>query len=228
MNEILEHNPILYAGVIHVIQRGTACIYEDCPDGIFLIDQISMAAMIICRETQTGISWLEKHADKGYVSINTFDPAIFSWAKESFQFTNQMTCYQAVYEPDEPLPLRNILAFREAEESDFDQISSIYTKLSGDELLDVIRRRQLYLAYNNDVLVGFGGMHLEGAIGLLEILPPYRRKGYATELESFLINIVLQKGLTPFAQIETDNLKSAALHRKLNMTVSTEKTYWLF
>ena len=228
MNKILNKNPVLYAGLIHVIERGTACIYEDCTEGIFLIDSISMAAMTVCEKAVTGITWLKKHADKGYVSINTFDPEIFAWAKENFPSDCHMVCYQAVYESKKPLPLKTDLSIRLAEESDFEQIRSIYKNLSSEELLDVIRRRQLYMAYNNDVLVGFGGMHLEGAIGLLEILPEHRRKGYATQLESFLVNTILEKGLTPFAQIETDNDKSAALHRKLKMTVSSEMTYWLF
>lgn len=50
--------------------------------------------------------------------------------------------------------------------------------------------------------VGFIGEHLEGSMGLLEILPGYRGKGYGTELESFMICHMLEKGQRPFARLK--------------------------
>ena len=38
----------------------------------------------------------------------------------------------------------------------------------------------------NGGLAGFIGIHTEGSIGLLFVLPEQRRKGYAEELESFM------------------------------------------
>ena len=65
-------------------------------------------------------------------------------------------------------------------------------------------------------------------MGLLEVLPQYRGKGYGTELEGAMIAHQLEKGLTPFGQIETDNRKSLGLQRKLGLTISEEKMYWMF
>jgi GNAT superfamily N-acetyltransferase len=51
-------------------------------------------------------------------------------------------------------------------------------------------------------------------MGLLEVLPIHRGKGYGTELESYLIARMLKRDLIPFCQIETDNDKSLNLQKK--------------
>ena len=77
-------------------------------------------------------------------------------------------------------------------------------------------------------MVGFVGKHLEGTMGILEILPKHRRKGYGTELEKFMINHVLEKGITPFCQVESGNEKSFKLQLKLGLKESSKRVYWLF
>jgi predicted GNAT family acetyltransferase len=65
-------------------------------------------------------------------------------------------------------------------------------------------------------------------MGLLEIFPKYRRLGYGTILESYMINHMLEKDLVPFAQIEVDNKKSQALHNKLGFSISRDRLFWMF
>jgi len=69
---------------------------------------------------------------------------------------------------------------------------------------------------------------LEGSIGLLEIFPEYRRLGYGTALESFLVNQMLEKGQVPFGLIEVNNKNSIDLQNKLGFKISEDKVYWLF
>ena len=77
-------------------------------------------------------------------------------------------------------------------------------------------------------MVGFIGQHLEGSMGLLEVLPQYRKNGYGMELEQTMINYMLEKGLIPFCQVEVTNEKSLRLQKKLGLTISREQVYWLF
>ena len=67
-------------------------------------------------------------------------------------------------------------------------------------------------------LVGFVGEHDEGSIGMLEVLPAHRRRGYAQALESFMINRHLAQGHTPYCQVEMANAASHALQAKLGFT----------
>ena len=65
-------------------------------------------------------------------------------------------------------------------------------------------------------------------MGLLEILPVYRRKGYGTELESFMIAEMLRQGLIPYCQFKTDNLESRALQEKIGLRISDQTICWLY
>lgn len=68
----------------------------------------------------------------------------------------------------------------------------------------------------------------EGSIGILEVLDEYRGRGFGSALEKFMVNRILEKGQTPFAQISVDNQVSMDLQRKLGFEISTERVYWLF
>ena len=101
-------------------------------------------------------------------------------------------------------------------------------KLEGEDYLrSLLERGQLFGGFLNDTMVGFAGRHAEGSIGLLEIFPPYRRQGFATVLERYMINQELALGHIPFGQVLTDNAPSLALQRSLGMTLSDGTLYWL-
>ena len=103
-----------------------------------------------------------------------------------------------------------------------------YNKLSNNEIEKLLKGRNIFGGYKNNVLIGFIGNHLEGSIGLLEIFPEYRRLGYGTILESYMVNKTLENGLVPFSQVEVENKKSIALQKKLGFKISKDKLYWLF
>lgn len=116
---------------------------------------------------------------------------------------------------------------RPADIGDFPFVSFHYGMVSAEELTKIIRRGQLFIGFHDGKPIGFIGEHLEGSMGLLEILPGYRGKGYGTELEIFMIGHMLEKGQRPFCQIETDNSNSMRLQRKLGLTISEERMYWM-
>lgn len=76
-------------------------------------------------------------------------------------------------------------------------------------------------------LAGFIGVHEEGAMGLLEVLPAFRRRGLAEALEAALIRRQLDRGCLPYAQVRTGNAASEALQRKLGLTLDSRVLYWV-
>lgn len=76
-------------------------------------------------------------------------------------------------------------------------------------------------------LAGFIGVHEEGAMGLLEILPQFRRRGLAEALEAALIRRQLEKGFLPYAQVRIGNAASEALQKKLGLTFDSRVLYWI-
>ena len=75
---------------------------------------------------------------------------------------------------------------------------------------------------------GFVGFHAEGTIGMLEVLPPYRRRGVGEALLRGAVRLALERGQYAFGQVFTDNAPSLALQRKVGLAVSEEILYWLF
>ncbi len=57
--------------------------------------------------------------------------------------------------------------------------------------------------------------HDDGAIGLLEVLPPFRRRGFGRRLLASLVTEVRARGHLPFVQVEPTNAASLALARGL-------------
>ena len=82
-------------------------------------------------------------------------------------------------------------------------------------------------AFVDGELAGFTGIHSEGAMGMLEVFEPFRRRGIAYALEICQINRELAKGHTPYAQIFSDNEKSLALQKKTGLKISGGRVYWI-
>lgn len=83
-------------------------------------------------------------------------------------------------------------------------------------------------AFDGNVLMGFIGEHAEGAMGLLEVLPQYRRRGLGSQLERAQIAHTLRRGDVPFGQIVVGNVASMALQKSLGMEMSTGTITWVF
>lgn len=66
-------------------------------------------------------------------------------------------------------------------------------------------------------LVGFIGMHGEGSMGMLEVFPPYRHRGFARQLEAAKIASELERGYIPWAQVFPDNSASIQLQHSLGL-----------
>ncbi len=76
--------------------------------------------------------------------------------------------------------------------------------------------------------VGFIGTHGEGSIGLLKVIPEYRRKGIANALEARMMNRKIKTGETPFAHVVVGNYKSIALQNKMGMEIADKIVTWVW
>lgn len=99
-----------------------------------------------------------------------------------------------------------------------------YTSI--DYLTERIRKGIGLGIYENDKLVGWIITHDDGAIGFLNVLPDYRRKGYAYELTIAMIKELRESHEIPFVHIEEDNIKSMNLALKLGF-INDRKVSWI-
>lgn len=224
----INNNVILYAGIKQIIDRKTAIILEQNEHGVFLQDTLSQAYMIATDDIHQTIAWLEKHEYLHYQLCVVFQDKAADFIKKKYQLTECLECYQAVYLPNNIDIHSTQLQIKKATKHDLPIIQTYYHRLEECELVKIIEKNQLFLGYYQSQLIGFIGMHLEGSMGLLEVFPQYRKRGFGRELEKYMIAYILEQKLIPYCQVETDNEKSLLLQQKLGLTISKEKVYWLF
>lgn len=136
--------------------------------------------------------------------------------------------YQAAYlRTQPPSPSDCGLAIRQLGVGDLPQVAAHYQLEGEDYLRSLLEQGQLLGGFYAGAMVGFAGCHTEGSMGLLEIFPPYRRRGFAAALEGYLIGLELSRSHVPFGQVLTDNAPSLALQRSLGMTLSSGTLCWL-
>ena len=91
-----------------------------------------------------------------------------------------------------------------------------------------IEAGRLWGLFEEGKLAGFIGTHSEGSMGMLEVFPEYRRKGYGMILENFLIAWHLERGWTPFGHVVDGNEASIRLQQKAGMERGDLPAIWVF
>lgn len=114
---------------------------------------------------------------------------------------------------------------------DFEQKQIIfehYDMLPEEVIEERLEKKKIYGGFLKEELVGFIGLHQEESMGMLEVFPEYRRRGYGEELERFMIKKQLSDGAIPYCQIDEHNKKSIQLQEKIGMELSDTLSYCLF
>jgi len=221
----LLEDSLSYIDMLEPLRRGTADIIYAENDGVVIYERNSQACMISMQESEKYkfIFDFEK-----YHSFAVHQKNISEWIQQKGNFSHSFEAYQAVYRKKQNF-VDCFDDIRVLTCDNVDQICQNYKAMDDRKYIEtLIDRKQLWGIFDKDALAGFIGEHLEGSMGLLEVFPEYRRKGYGYKLESFLINHFLQLNKIPFCQVMTDNVKSLALQQKFGMDISKQTTIWLF
>lgn len=225
-----------------VIKRGTAQIIEKTDDAILLKDTRSKALMLACDDVSKGMEILKQNIDDTKRNIGdtkqnngeTKPLIMISNAElgrrvaDKFGYENIMECYQMAFLSKEPPKADDVLEYKTATMEDFPLISREYGLVSKEELKELIERGNIVMGYENSSPVGFIGEHMEGSVGLLQVLQEHRRKGYGTALEIEMIRRTLEKGYIPFGQVVVGNTASLELQKKLGLTKSEGTIFWMW
>ena len=106
-------------------------------------------------------------------------------------------------------------------------ILSLYSLYDAEEEIKrFLNKKEILGAFVDGRPVGFIGFHDEGTMGMLEIAPDRREKGYGTALLCAQISIVLKKKQVPLGQIFVSNLPSLGMHEKLGFSFSEPTIRW--
>jgi tRNA (guanine37-N1)-methyltransferase len=114
-------------------------------------------------------------------------------------------------------------------EAELPIVQKYYHAVDGPENVKERLKAGMLGIYVGGELAGFIGTHPEGSIGLLEVLPSFRRRGLAFLLESAMMRNQQTLGRVPYAHIRLGNEASIALHKKLGMEVTEKASLcWLY
>lgn len=152
-----------------------------------------------------------------------------SFFEKNFGMNYEVVCYQAAYLKKDNLPLSNPnLRISALDIEHFDFIKRHYSHDIGDEYIAArLLQGNMYGGYIDGEIVGFIGLHEEGTMGLLEVLPQYHRMKIASTLQAWLSNHLISQGKTPMAQIVQTNTASLSLQRSMGFEISDQLIYWM-
>ncbi len=103
-----------------------------------------------------------------------------------------------------------------------------YDRLEPEEVEQAIFEERIFGLRDNGKLFAFIGLHEDHAMGMLHILPEYRRQGWGERLERALIAKVLAMGELPYGHVFTNNDASIRLQEKLGFVQCSDKVYWMW
>ena len=226
--EYLNQNKLLNADMIDSINHNEADILYAQEKGV-MVYNISSGAYVISADEGADIdsmlSLCKKETDCFMIHQDFYYPLI----KDKFGLEKKMECYQAVY--TRPLPPNNPYDF-EIKALTLDYVNFVvrsYTHPANvDYITDRIMNNFMYGAFLGDEVMGFIGVHDEGAMGMLEVMSNHRKKGIGYALEAFLIKEKLNKGRIPYAHIVTSNTASYNLQKKLGLQFADSIISWIF
>jgi tRNA (guanine37-N1)-methyltransferase len=142
-----------------------------------------------------------------------------------FGLEEDYECYQLYYPHqtiESDLPLEPITL------KDLDFVLEHYHRLEPEEVEQAIQEERIFGLRDNNKLFAFIGLHEDHAMGMLHILPEYRRQGWGERLERALTAKVLAMGELPYGQVFTGNNASMRLQEKLGFVQCSDKVYWMW
>ena len=155
-----------------------------------------------------------------------------------FHLETDMECLQAVYTRREKLPVRGLYGPDGRGENGFSIhvlteefipfVTEHYSEIGTEEYVtDRIRHGAVYGAFYDEKIVGFIANHEEGSIGMLYVLPEYRKRHVAMALETYCMNLAIERSEIPYGQIVLGNKPSISLQEKMGICFAKGTIVWM-
>lgn len=143
----------------------------------------------------------------------------------SFDLTGSIECDQFYY-PFTTIESDLNLETLKPEDAAF--VEELYHRLDGDQIRSAIQDGRLFGLRDQGQLFAFIGLHEDYSMGMLEVLPAYRRQGWGERLERALTAEVLRRGELPYGHVVKGNQVSFKLQEKLGFRLCSESVFWIW
>lgn len=226
----LDTNILLYTPIMEIMRHNNYQILWESESSLVLHDRYSGIYIGACER--------DEEADQVVQLIPEAAEEVFLFQKRLFEtklkahILPDMLSYNSVNLNTEPLPVHLPKNFT-LEWLEEEHIPFVIDHYSVKELCTIEHMQDRIQAgilgvFHHNQPVGFIGTHREGSIGMLEVLPEYRRHGLALALQNAMSNELKKQGAYVYGQIIQNNTASFALQKKSGFTVCDEPTYWYF
>ena len=222
--EYLRSDFLLNVDMIECINRDICDLLYAERDGVLLYVRDSDVYMLSCDSTDAALR-ITDGIDSELLWIHQLEQTDALCAAHGYRPGEP--CWQAVYTKAEPLD-ETWPDIRRLDSGYAQLVSQNYHNGDFDYVNLLISRGEIYGVFADGALAGFVGCHSEGSVGLLEVLPEYRRRGLGEALERNAINRALEAGWTPYGQVFCSNEVSRRLQEKLGMEFSDKYISWLW
>ncbi len=226
--EYLNRDRLHHIDMLETFDREEAELLYADEDGVLIISE-SCGAYLVSTESE---ALMDRFCDMmlSPVLITTHQTKFLPLLNERFGFNKNNECYQCAYlqtnRLDELIP--GGIELHDLTLSEIDFVLRHYDHIPFREYIEDRISTGMIGAFSGSEPIGFIGTHSDGSMGMLEVLPEYRRRGIAYSLEAALINRLRDQKKIPYAQIFTTNSDSILLQKKLGMSFSDETLAWMF
>ena len=237
--EYLKKKKLLHIDMMELIVRGQAVFIAADGANICLQDKESGIYFLTAESVEQGGKLFPLIPQDEETTVVVHQEFLKEPLQQYLQTDGLLTCYMAVYTKREKLPVTGLYSMDPNADYGLPQIrrlteeytEEVFRHYSMAEDIsytrDRIEKGCMFGAFVEDKLVGFAGMHTEGGLGMLEVLPEYRGRGIGKALETYMINLSLEWGHTPYGQIVEGNEVSKKLQESLGLYFAKEPVYWV-
>lgn len=228
--EYLEKDPLHYADMIDNLRdERTSVVYSE-EDGVLLRLEIGEGMYFLTAKTGEAAKRLTKMINDENYMILAHE---FRFVADIFDVTGileMLPCMQASYQSQKPFEVEHIdgIEFKPLKKEHLKFVMENYSSADSEEYIESRIEKGMIGAFKGKDCIGFVGEHGEGSMGLLEVLPQYRRLGIGSALSKLMINKKLKEGRIPYDHVVIGNDASMEMQKNIGMSFSDSMVVWLF
>lgn len=242
--QILMKQKLLHMDMIELIRRGRARLVYQQEGEILLKDMVTgiyfhtrMMPLADFKDWKLP-EYLKEHGESISCMV-THQENMVDIIQTKLGLSVSEECWQVVYTKREKMPVRGLygpngirkedgLCIRLLDETSQEFVVEHYeTGDSGAYVRSRIHNKAVYGAFYGEKIVGFAGQHEEGSLGMLFVLPQYRSRHVAAALETYMVNLSVERGEVPYGHVITGNTASEKMQESLGLCKAKGKVYWM-
>ena len=226
--EYLNRDKIHHVDMLDPLDRGIGRLLYATEQGVLLYNETGCTYCISTESHEVFLEMCRLMGDVDMVCLHHYQ--FVDELTERLSMTGKLDVRNTVYPLAEPVEytLPEGFSIKPMDMSLLPFVIEHYKNFPGTEYREERLQAGMLGAFDGENPAGFIGTHAEGSMGMLEILPEYRRHGLAYALEGAMINQLLGQGRTPYGSVVVGNSASEKLQKKLGLVKTDKPMIWLY